>query len=68
MEGTQAQRLVQVVDIGIVTFAGNLLKGNLICLIDSINKPKVFCIKPVSHNWRYFNKFLLPLPSKICIC
>lgn len=62
------RRLVQVVDIGIVPFAGNLLKGNLTSLIDGINQPKVFCIKPVSHNRRYLNKFLLPLPSKTCIC
>ncbi|MBO6187783.1 MAG: hypothetical protein J6O23_04675, partial [Prevotella sp.] len=39
MKGAQTQRLVQVIDIGIIPLAGNLLERNLASLIDRVYQP-----------------------------
>jgi hypothetical protein len=42
MESSQFQRLVQVIDIRFIPSAGNILKGNLACIMDGGNQPHVF--------------------------
>jgi hypothetical protein len=39
MKGAQTQRLMQVIDIGIIPLAGNLLERNLACLLDRVYQP-----------------------------
>ena len=49
MECSQFQRLVQIIDIRIVPFAGNILKRNLASIIDGGYEPHVFCVEPISQ-------------------
>ena len=44
VECSQFQRLVQIIDIRIVPFAGNILKRNLASIIDSGDEPHVFSV------------------------